>query len=232
MKSGNTRSCGCGKRRRPQNRISLAGGEKFGMLAFVSDAPKRSGNPNRRVVARCDCGSIGEYFLSALRTGSTKSCGCLRDDHSIYETHGHTSARTFSPEYYTWTSMKTRCTNAKSRAWADYGGRGITVCERWIDSFENFLADMGPRPQGMTLDRFPDSNGNYEPGNCRWATPAQQSANTRRNTLVEFNGVKKAISEWATEYGLTYNTLIARIHRLKWPIEKALTTPPRPSYKR
>ena len=93
-------------------------------------------------------------------------------------------------------SMKQRCFNPKEKRFLDYGGRGITVSERWM-VFENFLADMGLRPEGKTLDRYPDKNGNYEPGNCRWATPKQQSNNLRNNHLIEFQGVTRTVTEWS-----------------------------------
>lgn len=92
--------------------------------------------------------------------------------------HGHTSGRTMSPTYYSWSTMRTRCRNPKCNRYANYGGRGIRICERW-ELFENFLADMGERPSGLSLDRYPDKNGNYEPGNCRWATSKEQAQNRR-----------------------------------------------------
>jgi hypothetical protein len=126
--------------------------------------------------------------------------------------------------------MVQRCTNHKNKNYHRYGGRGISVCERWL-KFENFLADMGPRPDGMTLERERVNEG-YEPGNCVWASYLRQANNTRRNSVLEYEGRRQTVSEWATEFGLPYNTLFSRVYRLKWPIEKALKTPPRPSYQR
>lgn len=100
--------------------------------------------------------------------------------------HGHTRHGLISREYRSWSSMKERCNNPNSISWKYYGARGITVCERWF-KFENFLADMGPRPQGTTLDRFPNKDGNYEPGNCRWATATEQRANRRPNLKFSQN---------------------------------------------
>jgi hypothetical protein len=94
-------------------------------------------------------------------------------------THGHASQK-LSGTYSSWKAMKARCLNPNGKQWADYGGRGITICERWIHSFENFLADMGERPPGKTLDRYPNNDGNYEPGNCRWASGRQQQMNRRK----------------------------------------------------
>lgn len=205
-------------------------GEKFNRLTVLSEAPKRPGNSDRRISAQCECGTVKDYVLSEVRLGKTKSCGCLKRSGEPYRKHGHIIGRKFSPEYHSWASMMTRCTNPKSWKYADYGGRGITVCNRWL-KFENFLDDMGPRPEGMTLERERVNEG-YDPGNCVWATRRRQSNNTRSNTILEYEGRQQTVSEWASEFGLTYNTLLARVHRLKWPIEKALKTPPRPSYQR
>ncbi|QGZ66339.1 hypothetical protein [Paraburkholderia acidisoli] len=200
-------------------------GEKFNRLTVLGDAPYHTSNKNRRVFARCECGTVRDYVLSEVRLGKTKSCGCIQREGECYRTHGHTKGRKFSPEYHSWSSMMTRCANPKSWKYADYGGRGIVVCDRWY-SFESFLADMGARPRGATLERE-DVNGNYEPGNCTWATRERQSNNKRTNTILECDGRKQSIADWAREFGLAYNTLFARIYRLKWPIDIALKTPPR-----
>lgn len=205
-------------------------GEKFNRLTVVGDAPYRDGNKNRRIYAQCDCGLVRDYVLSEVRLGKTKSCGCYKIDNPGSRTHGHTSGRKFSPEYYSWSSMLSRCNNPKFIHYPDYGGRGITVCERW-HSFENFLSDMGPRPDGTSLERRQVNEG-YSPNNCEWATRKRQSNNTRGNTFLEYDGKRQTIAEWAEETGISYNTIIARIHRLKWSAEKALTTPPRPSSQR
>lgn len=115
-----------------------------------------------------------------LRKGTSRSCGCLQKEMaSERRTHGHSRGKHWNgtPTYLSWRAMKVRCTYAKHQGWKNYGGRGIKVCDRWLNSFENFLADMKERPKGTTLDRYPDNNGNYEPGNCRWATPKQQRHN-------------------------------------------------------
>ncbi len=135
---------------------------------------------------RCDCGKETIVSRGRLRTGHTKSCGCLKAETDTRRTlkHGNAQGGTgaSTPTYRSWLSMNQRCTNPKKKTWKHYGGRGITICERWRgeNGFQNFLADMGPRPAGMTLDRWPNNNGNYEPGNCRWATPSQQNRNQRR----------------------------------------------------
>jgi hypothetical protein len=206
-------------------------GQRFNRLTIIADAPCRPGNNNRRALARCDCGTEKTYVLSEVVLGKTRSCGCIHREGVSYRGHGHTAERKRSPEFESWASMMTRCTNPKSRYFAYYGGRGISICKRWT-TFANFLADMGARPEGTTLDRHPNRDGNYEPGNCRWATKTEQANNMASNTHFEFDGRSQTIAEWAAEYGLAYNTFIARLHRLKWPIERALKTPPRRSYPR
>jgi hypothetical protein len=133
--------------------------------------------------------------------------------------HGMTG----TPTWKSWFSMRQRCTCAYVVAYEQYGARGIKVCERW-DSFENFLADMGERPEGMTLDRYPDNNGNYEPGNCRWATYEEQSANRRVSVWLEMGGEVLTVGQWAKRVGLNYTTLRRRL-QLGWSPERALNTP-------
>lgn len=123
--------------------------------------------------------------------------------------------------YQTWTDMRRRCGNAKNITYASYGGRGITVCDRW-QLFENFLADMGERPHGMEIDRI-DNDGNYEPGNCRWATCRENSLNRRSTKFVEFRGERLCVTEWACRIGIDPASLSARLK--KWPLERAMTEP-------
>jgi hypothetical protein len=139
--------------------------------------------------------------------------------------HGHPS----TPTYGSWRSMLQRCENPNSIAYHNYGGRDIKVCERW-KTFENFLADMGERPKGKTLDRYPNNDGDYEPGNCRWATPKQQAKNsTRANVLIAF-GEEKTLLQWSKDARcvVTYRGLLARASH-GWQAERALTEPPMPA---
>lgn len=124
--------------------------------------------------------------------------------------------------YYSWLAMKTRCYNKNREDWPRYGGRGISVCDRWRDSFENFFADMGPRPTGMTIDRYPDNDGNYEPGNCRWATKSQQTSNSSHAVKVTIDGVTDTIKGWAIRIGMPYGNLRTRLKNQKRTAEETI----------
>lgn len=166
------------KRGRPQLDLT---GQRFGRLEVVAFA-RVNRSRNACWLCRCDCGKERVVSGHELRRGRTSSCGCWRSAVKILLNlkHGHKRAGSETPEYRAWHSMISRCTNPKLEAWKYYGGRGITVCDRWKNSFEAFLADMGPRPSpNLSIDRFPNNDGNYEPGNCRWATRSEQRANQR-----------------------------------------------------
>ncbi len=170
IRRGDTRSCGC--LRREVTKISAAAhhaiditGQRSGKLVALSSIGSRK--KQRIWRCRCDCGAIIEIEATRILLGKTRSCGCLLR-----------RTRTVSiPTYGSWRAMRRRCNDPKNIGYRNYGGRGITVCERW-QKFENFLADMGKRPEGTSLDRI-DSNGNYEPGNCRWADAKTQAQNRR-----------------------------------------------------
>lgn len=129
-----------------------------------------------------------------------------------------------NPTYISWRSMRRRCNQPTHHRWGNYGGRGIKICERW-SSFKNFLADMGERPDGTTLDRFPNNDGNYEPGNVRWATAIDQSNNRRTNRFLTFQGKTMTIVQWAKNLGMSRQGLGTRLQN-GWTTEQALSTPP------
>lgn len=135
--------------------------------------------------------------------------------------HRQTHGLCNTPEYRTWSMMIQRCTNPNRNGWKDYGGRGITVCERWRNSFKAFLEDMGPRPDGKTLDRWPDKNGNYEKSNCRWATKIEQGNNLRKNRIVIFKGQKMTLTECSRLCGVGPMTLRYRLDQ-GMTVEEAL----------
>lgn len=200
-------------------------GQRFGRLVVVSEAPKLPRKKaGTRWHCRCDCGKKITTETGALRSGHTQSCGCYHKDQvaDASSTHGMTR----SPEWRAWRAMVARCTVPTNGSYPNYGGRGISVCDRWR-TFENFIADMGPRPPGTTLDRYPNNNGNYEPGNCRWATRSQQDSNKRTTVMVTFEGKTKTYSEWARELG-THPSVIRRRwldHQTLHPIRERRKTP-------
>ena len=193
-------------------------GLKFGRLTVLGDAPTRispGGRTLRMVDCACGCGTIRAYQLQSLRSGIAVSCGCSRLTRDGMAT---------SREYDTWMSMLHRCSNSAVKAYKNYGGRGISVCARWADpvtGFASFSADMGHRPPGMTLDRQ-DNDGNYEPDNCRWATPTEQGNNRRNNCRIEIGGVSKTAAEWSDETGLLSATIRRRLNA-RWDASRLLT---------
>ena len=209
------------------HKATLAG-TRFGMLTTLED----STHSLMQILCRCDCGTIKRvrlYHLKAKRndkTRATLSCGCLL--YTVHLKHGMNKRSETTPEEYgIWSSMRTRCYNTKRNSYKDYGARGIKVCERWND-FAAFYADMGPRPSPEhTLDRI-DNDGDYEPSNCRWATPEQQNYNKRNTRYIEFEGLKLTLAKWSDRLGIPTGVLSWRLHS-GWTEHKALTTPWKPS---
>lgn len=181
-------------------------GQVFERLTVISrDGSNRWGQA--AWLCRCRCGSLCTLGGAQLRTGNTKSCGCLKRDNPKKGTHLNSRKGKWSPEYHVWAAMRQRCSNPKSSNYPRYGGRGIRVCARW-DSFPAFLSDMGPRPFGATLERINNSL-NYCPSNCRWATSLEQARNTRKNRNVTALGKTQCVAAWAQELDVT----VMRIHR-------------------
>lgn len=190
------------------NRFIDLTGLRFGRLTVLGFHRKKSGRSAH--LCLCDCGTEIIVPGASLRSGNTKSCGCQRSEVTTLRnknasTHGMSKTVIFK----SWVSMITRCENPHTPAYRLYGGRGITVCSRWRESFENFYADMGKRPPAHQLDRI-DNNGPYSPDNCRWATLKMQANNRRTNHRITYNGKTQNIGEWAKELGLKKSTLSKR----------------------
>lgn len=174
---------------------------------------------------RCECGNVRDVRRGLLIEGRVYACGpCMKLERSRRNT---THGQSRSPLYAVWRSMIARCENPNDAEFHNYGGRGVRVCRRWRDSFEAFAKDMGKRPSAAhSLDRFPDQDGDYEPGNVRWATKKQQRRNSRDCRVIEFKGQKQAVADWAEEFGLRSETINRRL-AAGWSPERALTTPSR-----
>lgn len=194
-------------------------GKVFGRLT-VERRGANSPNGTAKWQCRCECGAVRVVDGSALRNGHTRSCGCLSADLSARRStkHGLLFGGKTPPLYKVWAAIKGRCCNKNDAAYAYYGGRGIFVCERWRNDFAAFLADMGARPPGGTVDRI-NNDGPYSPENCRWATRKEQANNTRGN--VKYQGA--SISEWAERLGTGPSTISSRV--AKWGWERATLTP-------
>ena len=176
---------------------------------------------NRIWKCRCNCGTVRNVTASHLKDGVSKSCGCFNLERlsETKTTHGE-AGRT--AEYGIWAGMITRCTNTKTKRFLRYGGRGIKVCKRWR-KYENFLLDMGRRPDGLTLERK-NNNGDYSPKNCVWASWTDQQNNRSDNKIISFNGEKLTMAQWSKKTGIAYAAIQRRI-RDGWPLERTLTEP-------
>lgn len=220
LKRGLSWSCGCLSKISNKRLIDLTGKE-FGRLTVIARVENSLKFPKKPVwKCICQCGEEVRVLGENLRSGHTKSCGCLHDEGNPKGNPIH--GKRHDPVYASWQGMKARCLNQNTYNYKDYGGRGIKVCERWLD-FNNFFEDMGDPPPGMTLDRI-DVNGDYCPENCRWATLKQQSRNQRRNHFVEYEGQVITVAELAEIKGISRQLLYKRF-KAGWTVEKAISTP-------
>lgn len=179
---------------------------------------------NILMTCRCECGVERNVRLARLQNGTSKSCGCLRNDNLTIHGRTKNSIRAQSHEYWIWNAMKNRCNNPRYKHYQDYGGRGISVCERWME-FANFYADMGEKPDGMSLERR-DNEAGYSPENCYWADRKTQNSNKRNSRFIEADGVIRTITEWGRVTGISHTTIIFRINH-GWPEDQAATIPAR-----
>lgn len=193
-------------------------GERFGRLLVI----ERSGSRNGQILWRCvcDCGKEKIALSYLLRKGDTRSCGCLQKDRASESRTTHGKGR--SRAYTIWHNMLKRCHNPNNPAFGAYGGRGIRVA---YATFEQFFADLGDPPDGMSIERIDNSKG-YEPGNCRWATPAEQARNKRNNIWLSYRGETLCLNDWAKRFGVDRSVLRHRVKK-GWPVERVLTQPHR-----
>ena len=215
LRSGHTKTCGC--RNLDLRRISIDDyiGKRYGMLVIIGEGKQELGK-RYKVKCQCDCGSIKDYSLLNLLNPKmpTRSCGCARDIHEGIK------ARCKEKLYMTYSNMKQRCFNPNTPNYYNYGGRGITICDEWIDSYEAFRnwALNNGYDEGLTLDRE-NNDGNYEPSNCRWVNMKVQSNNKRDNTRITYLGETHSVSEWSDITGIRASRISAR-YKKGMPLER------------
>ena len=206
--------------------VSLIIGKKYNRLTVLSVMPSiiKNGKYKRCVSCVCECGNIKSYKLNDVIHGRTKSCGCYKAQLASERikkrctTHGGVGSK----EYDCWHAMKMRCTSTKNISYKNYGGRVITVSDEWINSFQNFITDMGKKPSpSHSIERVDNEKG-YSKENCVWATRSEQNKNRRITTKIEYNGEVRSITQWSRLYNINIGTLRRRLLVLGYPIEKAL----------
>jgi len=193
-------------------------GQSFGRLTVKEYAGR---SPSNKVLwsCECSCGTTCQTLAASLKSGATKSCGCLHRESTGNRFRTHGGCR--SSEYGIWVSMHERCTNPNDKEFHNYGGRGVSVCERWQD-FLLFLGDMGKRPSSKHSIERKDNLRGYSPENCKWALPAEQANNRRNVERFTHNGVTQTISGWSKTTGIKHGTLYYRLVIAGWPVERAL----------
>jgi len=195
-------------------------GMVYGRLTVIEPGPPIPGSKKKTWKCRCSCGTMRIYRQEYLRSGHTSSCGCFQRE--AFSKRRTTHGKSDTAEYHIWSQMKTRCLCSTVPGFKDYGGRGIKVCDRWRNSFAAFIQDMGPRPSlAHSIDRV-NNDGNYEPGNCRWAIGREQARNTRRNHMITANGMTMSIAGWAERSNIRPQTISRRLRVYGWPADEAV----------
>lgn len=213
--SGHTKSCGCILATLKETKI----GDIFGNWKLIGLVK----NTKSKFICECQCDNktIKEIPKYQLLSNHTRSCGCITQQLIVDKItkHGYAKKKNVKSEYSIYYSMKNRCYSKNNKQYKNYGGRGIKVCDRWLESFENFIKDMGDRPSNKhSIDRI-DNNGNYCKENCRWTTKKEQANNNRRNLIITINGKTQNISQWCEELNLSRDSIYARLKR-KTPLQK------------
>lgn len=204
-------------------------GKVYGRLTVEAYGPADASGAIT-LTCRCTCGGLVTATRSNVRLGKTTSCGCYQRAQTSQANLVH--GRAHSPLYQVWAGMRTRCGDPNAPGYAKYGALGVRVCQRWQDSFELFLSDMGERPSPQhSLDRWPNPHGHYEPGNVRWATIGEQRRNRRINKLITYQGREQLLTDWTRELGLPFSAIRYRL-RIGWTPEAAFTTPLKPNKRR
>lgn len=220
---GMSKSCGCLQKEEQSNRQGI---DRTGLKSGRLTAIKRNGFKGEQLawLCKCDCGNTVTISGYEFGSGGTLSCGCLQKERTAesLRTHGMSSSR----EYRSWLAMRQRCTNDKRDNWMHYGGKGITICQEWMDSFENFYSSMGPIPSDRHSIERNDTTGNYEPGNCRWATPTEQMRNTTKTKKLSWDGKIVSIAELSEITGIPYTLLQGRLAS-GWSVDDAVNRPKR-----
>lgn len=176
-------------------------------MTVIAAASPRKGRPHW--LCACDCGAETTPSQSNMTAGFTRSCGCIKREQTVARNTTHGLSRKFPKMYRSWKDLRARCNSPNNTEYPNYGGRGIRVCDRW-DHFPNFLEDMGERPEGLTIDRI-DTNGHYQPDNCRWADAETQATNQRRIVMIEHDGISRTVAQWSRHYGVGRQTAKYRL---------------------
>jgi hypothetical protein len=205
-------------------RVIDLSGKRFGRLSVLMYS--HSFNRRKYWVCKCDCGKDVLSYTNLLLSGKVRSCGCLAIELKLKRSlkHGLATKNRTTSDYDIWCHIKARCFNKNEKSYKHYGGRGITMCDEWKNDFYAFYSYMGARPSNIhTVDRI-NTNGNYEPGNCRWATQKEQQNNRRNNHIIEYDGVSLTISQWSEKINIKQPTIRRRL-KMNWSAEKTLLTP-------